>query len=487
MGNFRNSVLFSIIFTLITGILAFFINKVFSDSLGQENLGILRLFTQLLAYLNLAELGVGAAASATLYRYLNENNIIKINGVLLTVRYFYRRIGFGILILGLLFNFLLPYIINDISIEIFVVWSLYVVGISITYFYSDYPIILTSDQRYQTVLIIRNLIKTTVQILQIYTLIVFESFYLFVAIFVLFNLLEWITFKVIYNNIYGDKYEKGGEKDYSVIEKTKYLFIHNLAGVLIFNTDFIIITKFIGLKIVAIYSSYLMITKFIELIFNSIVNVIRPKIGKIVASCDENKILFYFNGLLVVNIYIAAIIAFVTYYTIGFIVQLWMGNEYILQSSTLLLMSINLFINIFRRTIDIFKEVSGYYNDIHLPVMEGFINLILSLLLVKHYGINGVIFSTVFTNIIFIIIMKPWVFYSKVLKVKFNLYLKSILKYLIVLSFILFVINFSFLSDFSLNYISLFSNSILMMLLITVVFLSVRDFRVLIKDLFKKL
>lgn len=45
--------------TLVTGILGFISNKYFSKYMGMDNLGLMRLFSQFIAYLSLAELGVG--------------------------------------------------------------------------------------------------------------------------------------------------------------------------------------------------------------------------------------------------------------------------------------------------------------------------------------------------------------------------------------------------------------------------------------------
>ena len=60
----------------------FLVNKYFALYLGMENLGLMKLFTQLLAYLNLAEIGLTSASAYALYKHLLEKNYSKISVIL---------------------------------------------------------------------------------------------------------------------------------------------------------------------------------------------------------------------------------------------------------------------------------------------------------------------------------------------------------------------------------------------------------------------
>ena len=60
----------ALVFYFINLILQFFSRKIFLDYLGAEVLGLNTTATNLLQFLNLAELGVGAAIACTLYKPL---------------------------------------------------------------------------------------------------------------------------------------------------------------------------------------------------------------------------------------------------------------------------------------------------------------------------------------------------------------------------------------------------------------------------------
>ncbi|MGL4509647.1 MAG: lipopolysaccharide biosynthesis protein, partial [Cetobacterium sp.] len=54
-----------------------------------------------------------------------------------------------------------------------------------------------------------------------------------------------------------------------------------------------------------------------------------------------------------------------------------------------------------------FKITSGFFDDVYSPFLEGVLNLIFSLILVKTIGLNGVIIGTLISNVVVIIILKP--------------------------------------------------------------------------------
>ena len=80
------------IITFSISIFSFFINKYFIFYLGIESLGLMKLFTQLLAYLNLAEIGLASASTYALYKPLAEKNYKQISIVINTITLLYNKI-----------------------------------------------------------------------------------------------------------------------------------------------------------------------------------------------------------------------------------------------------------------------------------------------------------------------------------------------------------------------------------------------------------
>lgn len=131
----KKSLQINLIILLVTSLLNFLLNKYFSKYMGVETLGLMRLFTQIIAYLNLAEMGIGSASSYALYKPLSENNYGRVSVIINTMDYFYKIIGLFVLIIGLGINFMLPLILKNgvKNQEIYLYWSLYVINTAISY------------------------------------------------------------------------------------------------------------------------------------------------------------------------------------------------------------------------------------------------------------------------------------------------------------------------------------------------------------------
>lgn len=75
-------------------LLSFISRKIFISYLGSEILGLNTTIVNLLSFLNLAELGIGAAVSYALYSPLFVNDKRTINEIVSLQGWLYRKIGF---------------------------------------------------------------------------------------------------------------------------------------------------------------------------------------------------------------------------------------------------------------------------------------------------------------------------------------------------------------------------------------------------------
>lgn len=418
----------------------FFINKYFAFYLGAENLGLMRLFTQLLSYLNLAEIGIASASTYALYKPLVEKNYLKISIIMQTMKSLYTKIFFFILITGLLLNPIIPFFIKNSSFDsnIYLYWSLYVINTSLGYCFIKYVILFTADQKFNFVRLIQGGSKIFCQILQILIIIKLKSFFYFILVLILDNVIQFIFYKLCYNKIYFYIF-RTSKKDNSITKNIKNLFWHKLAGLLVYNTDLILISKFISLEIVGIYGSYQIIVQMIITILGIVLNVLTPKVGKFIAENNKNEIFNHWKVLNILFLNISILCSFCTYILVNDFVRLWLGSEFILPKTTVFLIIINLFVQCFRNITDIFKNGSGFFDDIHLPILEAIINFIVSVILGMYIGLNGIIIGTIASNFLITCIAKPILVFRRC----FN---KSIEDYIKIYGNYLCLIFFSFLS-----------------------------------------
>lgn len=95
----------SLFFSVLVLILGFFSRKILIDYLGAEVLGLNTTATNLLGFLNLAELGISAAISYTLYTPLYQKDYEIINEIISVQGWLYRRIAYTVLTSGAVLMF----------------------------------------------------------------------------------------------------------------------------------------------------------------------------------------------------------------------------------------------------------------------------------------------------------------------------------------------------------------------------------------------
>ena len=475
----------NLIITTGVSITLFLINRYFAFYLGVQNLGLMKLFTQLLAYLNLAEIGLASASTYALYKPLAEKNYKQISIVINTITSLYNKIFLFILIIGLFLNPVIPFFIKDKIIDknIYLYWSLYVISTALSYSFVKYSVLFTADQKFGFVRLIQGGSRIFCQILQILVIVKLQSFLIFILFLILDNIIQYVFYKLHYLKNYSYIF-KTKIKDKSITNNLKNLFWHKVAGLVVFNTDLILISKFISLEIVGVYASYQMIIQMIITIINIVLNVLRPKIGKYIAENSKEKIFNYWKNLNILSLFISILFSVCTYKLINNFIVLWLGKDFILPKLTVILILTNLFVQCFRGITDIFKDGSGFFDDIHLPISEAVINFIISIILVQYIGLNGVIIGTIVSNILIICIAKPILVFKRCFDKNIKDYIKiyGIYLVLIILSLLScnFILNFIPLKNINTWFDWIVQGIIvgsITFVIIFIIFLSNKDFR----------
>lgn len=209
------------------------------------------------------------------------------------------------------------------------------------------------------------------------------------------------------------------------------LFWYKIGALIVFNTDYIIISKFISLTMVGIYSNYMMITNIIGTLIGIVTNVITSKIGNFISKNNKENIFELWKRINIIFIFIGVISTYMIYKLINPFIDLWLRKEYILTYGTVFLIMINLFIQSTRVIVEIFKNGCGFFSDIYLLIIQSAINLVLLLVLVYYLGINGVIIGTIVSNIIIILVIRPILIFKVCFNESWKSYIKILVEYLI--------------------------------------------------------
>ena len=489
----KKEIVLNFIFTLMINILGFIQNKYFVQYMGLETLGMMKLFTQLLAYLNIIEMGLGSASAFALYKPLANRDYKNISIVVSTIEEIYNKIAILLLVLGIGCIPIIPFFmkVSSFSNRIYFYWILYVLNTVSTYLFIKYIILFTANQEYLYVRIIQSSCTIIFRFFQIFFIIKYHSFFLYIILLIIDNIAQWLFFRFHYHKKYL-YIIKTKERFDGIKNNIKNLFWHKIGSLVVFNTDLILISKFTSLEIVGIYASYQMILQVLNTIIGILTSVLSPKIGKYIAQHNKLEIYNHFKKINIFYCFVATVFTCCTYFLINNFVILWLGNILLLTDFTIKLICFNLWVSLFRGVLENFKAASGFFDDIQSPILESGINFIISIILGLKIGLDGIIIGTIVSNIIVILIYKPILVFERCFDKKLTDYAKIYSNYFILVVFSFCSLNFIvklFVRENIYSWliwiiyaIKIFSISLISVFLI---FLLNNDFRNLIKKTFK--
>lgn len=413
----------SLIFQILSILIQFVARKVFLDYLGTEILGLNTTVQNLLQFLNLAELGIGTAISFTLFKPLAENNKQEISEIIDLQGKIYKRIALFLLFGSAILMCFFPKIFSKIELPLWYAYAsfgVYLIGSLLTYFLNYRQVLLSASQQdykitlsYKAIMIFRNLVAIFVIKYSA------NPFIGWLIIELLFSLLASIslayvtrrTFPEIRNSKHTFKYLRTKYRNFTT--KIKQLFFHKIGAFALTQTSPLIIYAYASLTLVALYGNYIVIINGVMVFFSSIFNSVGAGIGNLVVEGDKAKIKNIFFEIQSLYFLIASVVCYTMFVETSNFISLWIGSKYVLPSSTLALIISTLFIFISRWSIDHFILAYGLYGDVLSPLIEAILNIGLSIWFGNFWGLNGILLGVLVSQIIIIVLWKPYYLISR--------------------------------------------------------------------------
>jgi O-antigen/teichoic acid export membrane protein len=462
-NSFKN--IFSSFFGFLIILIAQFTTRIFFlKYLGPEYLGVSGLFSNLISLLSLTELGIGSAIIFGMYKPLNEKNYILLNKLLNYYKKAYIIISIIVLIIGLILTPFINLFINDQhNIEnLRFIFIIFILNSSLSYLFGYKRAILIADQKKFIDNINHFLFYLIKTIIQITVLILFESFILYLFTQSIIILLE--NFKI--SKIVDKKYKfinKFNKEKLNIIErKTVFknvnaLMNHRIGSVIVNSTDNILISRYISLSIVGFYSNYLLVFQALDQIYSLFFQSFTASIGNLEFEKDISKKIQVYKVIDFLNFWIYCFSSIALLLLINPFIKLWLGNIYIFSDLVVTLMVINFYISGRRKSLLVFRDALGLFLiDKYKPILESFLNLVLSLLFINLYGLSGVILGTIISTLLTSFLIEPYVVFKHGLLTNFKLYYFDYLKQLVIFLVLFFLSNYFYSLFFNNSFVSFF-------------------------------
>lgn len=433
---------FGIFYQIISLILSFVCRTILIQKLGSEILGINSLYSNILTLFSLVELGISNVMLLKLYKPIASNDEEQISAYLKYYRKIYSVIALVIFVIGVAFVPFLHLIVSvDINIsnyDLIIYYFIFLLNVVLSYLLVYKQTLLNAKQEFYIIKIF-NLCNLIIKsLVLIVSLLIFPNYKLYLILECLVN----FVFNVIIH-IYCDKRYPYIKKCKSVLSKqekreifvnVKDTFLYKLGGVLINNTDSIIISAVLSTLLVGYLANYNLVISALTGFISLIANAIFASVGNLSIEGDSQKSNKIFNVFLLVFHYLAAFMAIGMFCTFNDFILLWLKNvEFILSWDVILVLCLNFYIVTAITPIYVFRENNALFKGVkYLLLLAAIINIVLSIIFAKFLGLMGVVLATIVCRLVTTIVFEPPYLYKEVFKKSSKDYFMRQLKMLLV-------------------------------------------------------
>ena len=410
-------------------ILLFVVRTVFIRTLGRSYLGINGLFSTILSMLSLAELGIGTAIVYRLYKPLATNDEKQVRVLIKFYKLAYRVIGLVIFVLGILLIPFLPILIKDydrlnlIGIDAVLLFLLFLVNSVSSYLFFAYrSTVLNADQKRYIIDIVTFAINLLKSILEILALIFLKDFIAYVGVSIVCSVVKNIIIGIVakrrYPNYFTyepDSLSKREIKD--LFKDCGALLVYKVNDVVIKASDNLVLSSFVGLISVGMYSNYYLLHKTLVALIDKFFSAFKASMGNLFATeAMEVKYRFFkAHNFLTVLLYGTAGVGLAV--CSSEFVETWIGKDYVLRPPIPTLIGIEVYFAGIITNLAMTRNVSGIFRQAwYRPLIASVINIVVSVALVTKWGISGVILGTLAAKIPTYFFLEPILIYKYAFK-----------------------------------------------------------------------
>ena len=401
---------------VINIILPFFTRTALLYIMGTKYLGLSSLFTSILSFLSLTELGIGGAMVYSMYKPIAENDDDTICALLNLYRKLYRVIGIVVLCLGLSIMPFLDRLIKDevpADVNLYVLYFIYLFNAVLSYWLFAYKnALLQAHQRNDVNSNIASIIVPASYAVMLGALFITRNYYAYVIWLPIFTVITNLIRSVCVDRLYPNLKPKGNisnELKTSITKKVAALIGTKLNTVVLHAADNLVMSAFLGLTMIAIYGNYNYIRTSVVGFVDIAYTAMTAGLGNSLHTETLEKNYRDFTKLSFMNSWIVGWCTVCLACLYQPFMKIWVGEELMFPYYVVLEICLYFYIYMIRKIPVVYKDAAGiWWEDRFRPYVCMVVNVVLNIALVQIIGISGIILSTVFSLFISI----PWENYT---------------------------------------------------------------------------
>lgn len=414
--NTLRNIAFGSINRVINIVLPFMARTAILYIMGTQYLGLSSLFSSVLSFLSLTELGIGAAMVYSMYKPIAENDHKTICALLNLYKKLYRIIGAVILVLGLsLMPFLKILVPEELppDVNLYLLYFIYLLNAVLSYWLFAYKnALVQAYQRDDINSKIAAIITPASYAVMLVSLFFTKNYYAYVIWLLVFTILTNILRLIFVNRNFPGLEPEGEvsrELKQSIFKKTVALIGTKLNTVVLNAADNLVMSAFLGLTAIVMYGNYHYIMSSIIGFLGIVYSSMTAGLGNSLQTDSLDTNYRNFEKFSFINSWMVGWCAVCLVCLYQPFMRIWVGEELMFPFYVVLEIGMYFYVYQIRKIPVVYKDAAGiWWEDRFRPYVCMIVNVVLNIALVQVVGISGIILSTVFSLFISI----PWENYT---------------------------------------------------------------------------
>ena len=413
----KKNVIVSILFKVLLLAASLVARRFLINYAGNEANGLNSLYTSIIGFLGIAELGIGTAIVYCMYEPIANNDLTKVRQLYTLFKRIYLVIGIIVLTLGLIISIFLPGLSKGYEDyqTLYISYYISLAAVVITYFYSAKMSLINAYKNNYVSTLITSIGLLVQYALQILVVVLTKNFIWYCVCKIGASLIQLIIFSLVnrYKDITSKNEKIEDELKNEVVKNVKAMFLHKIGDVIFGTVDSIVISTIIGVVVLGYYSNYQTILLSMNEVLKLFIIPLTTIIGHmgVIATNKEKK--DYFKFFYSIN-FILVIVFYLGYFSVcSDLVTLLFGEGLELDTNIIIVMTITYYIQFMRQSASVFKDSFGlFYKDRYIAIIAAIVNAGLSIGLAFAFGIYGVLIATIVVDILMYHIVEPLVLFK---------------------------------------------------------------------------
>lgn len=398
-GQTRVNMAMSVVYQITAAVCSLILPRYILLHFGSDVNGMMQSINQLFSYTALMECGIGGLITASLYKPLANGDTEAVSDIFNNSKRFFDRISIVFALLVVMIAGLSKLIIKTNFDFVYVCTMSLILGVN--YYFNYYfaltqRLLLRADQKLRIIYASQSITLILNAVICIAAMKLGAGIHMVKFVSALVYLINPAVYRLYVRKHYSisrNVYDKG-----RILPRKSDAVIHHLAFFIHMNTDIVLISAFTGTKEVSVYSVYNSIIYVIESFFTTISESVSSAFGNFIAKEEKGKLEASFEMYQAVNIAAATFVCIVEAVLIVPFVEVYTSGvtdvNYIRPAFAYVMILAQWFFCVrmpYSNTIN----AAGHYKQTKMGAyMEALLNVVISVVALKHFGLFGVAFGT---------------------------------------------------------------------------------------------